>query len=203
MPQFSSISQFLCSQSSHPGRLASQNSTDLTIFFIFFCNPSAWTTEKTSFPTVPLLDSIGFWRRCITHRINGFLDFIHHLDSKELEDKNMTFRKLDLFPSSGEGRHLLCWVPYKELTSITDTDVIQWNPHVMILDLKLSPHLLFTFSDPMSVTSAWNFFHLIFSILLHWLTIQFLKMQPLVYSLQAQHKNLYFQGYPYKLNSLI
>jgi hypothetical protein len=25
--------------------------------------------------------------------------------------KNTTFRKLDLFPSSGEGRHLLCWVP--------------------------------------------------------------------------------------------
>jgi hypothetical protein len=33
--------------------------------------------------------------------------------------KNTTFRKLDLFPSLGEGRHLLCWVPYKELTSIT------------------------------------------------------------------------------------
>jgi hypothetical protein len=29
------------------------------------------------------------------------------------------FRKLDLFPSSGEGRHLLCWVSQKELTSIT------------------------------------------------------------------------------------
>jgi hypothetical protein len=26
-------------------------------------------------------------------------------------EKNTTFRKLDLFPSSGEGRHLLCWVP--------------------------------------------------------------------------------------------
>jgi hypothetical protein len=24
---------------------------------------------------------------------------------------NTTFRKLDLFPSSGEGRHLFCWVP--------------------------------------------------------------------------------------------
>jgi hypothetical protein len=32
---------------------------------------------------------------------------------------NTTFRKLDLFPSSGEGRHLFCLVPYKELTSIT------------------------------------------------------------------------------------
>jgi hypothetical protein len=25
--------------------------------------------------------------------------------------KNTTFRKLDLFPSSGEGRHLLSWAP--------------------------------------------------------------------------------------------
>jgi hypothetical protein len=44
-------------------------------------------------------------------RINGFSGFVHRPDSKELEDKNMTFRKLDLFPSSGEGRHLLCWFP--------------------------------------------------------------------------------------------
>jgi hypothetical protein len=49
--------------------------------------------------------------RCITHRINGFSDFVNRPDSKELEDKNTTFRKLDLFSSSGEGRHLLCWVP--------------------------------------------------------------------------------------------
>jgi hypothetical protein len=27
-----------------------------------------------------------------------------------LETKNTTFRKLDLFPSSGEGGHLFCWV---------------------------------------------------------------------------------------------
>jgi hypothetical protein len=45
------------------------------------------------------------------HRIYGFSDFVQRLDSKELEDKNTTFRKLDLFPSSGERRHLLCWVP--------------------------------------------------------------------------------------------
>jgi hypothetical protein len=30
--------------------------------------------------------------------IKGFSDFVHRLDSKELEDKNKTFRKLDLFP---------------------------------------------------------------------------------------------------------
>jgi hypothetical protein len=51
-------------------------------------------------------------------RINGFSDFIHHADSKELEDKNTTFQKLDLFPSLGEGRYLLCSVPQKDLTSI-------------------------------------------------------------------------------------
>jgi hypothetical protein len=39
-----------------------------------------------------------------THRINGFSDFVHRLDSKELEDKNATFQTLDLFPSSSEGR---------------------------------------------------------------------------------------------------
>jgi hypothetical protein len=27
------------------------------------------------------------------------------------------FQKLDLLPFSGEGRHLLCWFPKKELTS--------------------------------------------------------------------------------------
>jgi hypothetical protein len=38
-----------------------------------------------------------------------------------LKTKNkMPFRKLNLFPSSGEGeRHLLFWARYKELTSIT------------------------------------------------------------------------------------
>jgi hypothetical protein len=34
------------------------------------------------------VDSIGFWRWCITHRINGFSDFVHCLDSKELEKKH-------------------------------------------------------------------------------------------------------------------
>jgi hypothetical protein len=35
------------------------------------------------------------------HRINGFLDFFHRPVFYRLE--NTTFRKLDLFPSSGEG----------------------------------------------------------------------------------------------------
>jgi hypothetical protein len=47
----------------------------------------------------------GIWR-WITHRRTGFLDFVH---SPEF---NTTFRKLDLFPSSGErGRSQLCWIP--------------------------------------------------------------------------------------------
>jgi hypothetical protein len=36
-------------------------------------------------------------RWCITYGINRFSDFVHRPDSKELEDKNTTFRKLDLF----------------------------------------------------------------------------------------------------------
>jgi hypothetical protein len=40
----------------------------------------------------------------LIHRINGFSDFAHRPDSTELEDVNTTFRKLDLFPSSGEGK---------------------------------------------------------------------------------------------------
>jgi hypothetical protein len=42
--------------------------------------------------------------------ITGGLDYVHRQVFYKLEDT--TFRKLDLFPSSGEGgRHLLCWVP--------------------------------------------------------------------------------------------
>jgi hypothetical protein len=52
-----------------------------------------------------------FYNKQINNRINGFSNFAHRPDSKELEDKNTMFRKLDLFPSSGERRHLFCWVP--------------------------------------------------------------------------------------------
>jgi hypothetical protein len=46
------------------------------------------------------------------------LGIFHRPVFKRLE--NTTFRKLDLFSSSGEvGRHILSWVPWKELTSIT------------------------------------------------------------------------------------
>jgi hypothetical protein len=44
-------------------------------------------------------------------RITGFFGLFHRLVFWRLE--NTTFRKLDLFPSSGErGRHLLSWVPF-------------------------------------------------------------------------------------------
>jgi hypothetical protein len=43
--------------------------------------------------------SVGFWW-CIW--FNGFSDFVHRPDSKELEDKNTTFQKLDL-PSPLDG----------------------------------------------------------------------------------------------------
>jgi hypothetical protein len=39
----------------------------------------------------------------MTLRINRFSGFVHHPDSKELEDKNTMFQKLGLFLSSGEG----------------------------------------------------------------------------------------------------
>jgi hypothetical protein len=46
----------------------------------------------------------------IFFRITGFSDFVRRLVFQKLE--NITFRKLDLFQSSGEeGGHLLCWVP--------------------------------------------------------------------------------------------
>jgi hypothetical protein len=42
-------------------------------------------------------------------RINGFVDFVHHLVFWKLE--NATFQKLNLFPPSRwRGKHLLCWV---------------------------------------------------------------------------------------------
>jgi hypothetical protein len=86
-------------------------------------------------------DSTGFLRWCITHRINWFSDFVHRPDSKELEDKNTTFRKLDLFPSSGEGRHLLL-VQWLRLT-------LSKGPNRVCV----SPHLR-TETDPVSETSC-------------------------------------------------
>jgi hypothetical protein len=75
------------------------------------CTPILCCVLSTSWKKCNTRIFIGCWRWCTTHRSNGFLGFVHRPDSKELEDKNTTFRKMDLFPSSGEERHLLCWVP--------------------------------------------------------------------------------------------
>jgi hypothetical protein len=54
----------------------------------------------------------------LIHRITGFLVFVHRPEFEILE--NTAFRKLDLFPSSGEERETsTLWVPFTELTSIT------------------------------------------------------------------------------------
>jgi hypothetical protein len=46
-------------------------------------------------------NSKGFWWWCVTFIATRFLDFVHRPDFHKQE--NTTFRKLDLFPSSGEG----------------------------------------------------------------------------------------------------
>jgi hypothetical protein len=55
------------------------------------------------------VDSKGFWRWYITHRITGFLDFFHCPVFYKIE--NTTFQKLDLFPSSGKGDQLSRCLP--------------------------------------------------------------------------------------------
>jgi hypothetical protein len=60
-------------------------------------------------------------KRTITLELLGF-QILSIVQIPNNYKKNMTFSKLDVFPSSGEGRHLLCWVPQKELTSITGAD---------------------------------------------------------------------------------
>jgi hypothetical protein len=46
------------------------------------------------------VDSKRFWRWCITHRMIRFLDFFHRPVFWRTE--NTTFRKVDLFPCSGD-----------------------------------------------------------------------------------------------------
>jgi hypothetical protein len=66
----------------------------------------SWETQS------PETEKLGARETGNACRINGFSEWVHRPDSVELEDnKNTMFRKLDLFPSSGEGRHLLCWGP--------------------------------------------------------------------------------------------
>jgi hypothetical protein len=49
--------------------------------------------------------SKGFWRWCVTLITTRLLDFVNRPDFHKPE--NTMFQKLDLFPSSGEGGHLL------------------------------------------------------------------------------------------------
>jgi hypothetical protein len=46
-----------------------------------------------------------------TFRNIEFSDFIHRPGIKKQTKGNTKFRKLDLFPSSGAGKNLFCWVP--------------------------------------------------------------------------------------------
>jgi hypothetical protein len=54
---------------------------------------------------------IGFWRWCITFRNIEFSDSIRRPGIKKQTKGNTTFRKLDVFPSSGARKDVFCWVP--------------------------------------------------------------------------------------------
>jgi hypothetical protein len=64
-------------------------------------NLDHWT-GLTDSERLQACNSKGLWRWCITLKIIGFMDFVHRPVFKILE--NRTFRKLDLFPSSGQGK---------------------------------------------------------------------------------------------------
>lgn len=58
----------------------------------------------------------GFWRWCITLRISGSVDFVHRSEFEISE--NSSFRKLDLFASSGEGNETLTLLDPSERTKL-------------------------------------------------------------------------------------
>jgi hypothetical protein len=49
----------------------------------------------------------------MVHNTHNYWGFDLFPSSGNVENRNMTFRKLDLFPSSSEGgrRHILIWAP--------------------------------------------------------------------------------------------
>jgi hypothetical protein len=51
---------------------------------LFFLDMYVFSFRKQTFHT---LDSIGFWRWCITHRIAGVFDFIHRPDFTSYKKK--------------------------------------------------------------------------------------------------------------------
>jgi hypothetical protein len=68
-----------------------------------------------------MLYSKRLWRWCITFRITGFFGLFPSPGILDTQ-KNIQFRKLNLFPFSDEWeRHLLCWV--NELTPVTSQSV--------------------------------------------------------------------------------
>jgi hypothetical protein len=69
--------------------------------------PAAYTKDRPVFSS----ERAPHKNKTITHRDVGFSDFVHRPDFSKITMKNTTFRKRDLFPSSGEGRHLLSWAP--------------------------------------------------------------------------------------------
>jgi hypothetical protein len=65
-------------------------------------NHNRWSTERSPiYETLCFLHSKGFWRWCVTLITTKLLDFVHRPDF--FKSENTTFRKRDLFPSSGEG----------------------------------------------------------------------------------------------------
>jgi hypothetical protein len=61
----------------------------------------------------------------ISFRDIGFSDFIHRPDIKKQTKENTTFRKLDLFPSSGEGKKPILLGPLERASlNHWTTDVI-------------------------------------------------------------------------------
>jgi hypothetical protein len=84
--------------------------------------PCAFTRSLNIVEVISCFDGWGVFPRELVFTINGdgiqtksFVRITGVLDfpsSDILETRKQTFRKLDLFPSSGEwGRHILNWVP--------------------------------------------------------------------------------------------
>jgi hypothetical protein len=83
--------------------------------YVGHCSLSATYLTSTEFRKYDIIFVVET-RLCF--RITGFLDFFHHPVFKRLE--NATFRKVDLFPSSGEGGKDTYWAgSLRKLTSIT------------------------------------------------------------------------------------
>jgi hypothetical protein len=71
------------------------------------------------------------------------------------------FRKLDLFPSSGEeGRHLLSWVPWKELTSITGQPLFRVQSSKLLCYWRFTANQFHLATSPLRPTTRIFIFQL-------------------------------------------